>query len=363
MEFIKNIFNKKEEGPIQNYQDFWNWFSKHQKSFYKVVEKRDNIESDFFDHLSPKLDELHEDIFFVSGMAGDKTAELIFSAEGRIKNFFVIEELVAAAPKIDGWLFTAFKPANNIEDLGIGIHDLNFTPEKLNFHANIHEDYPDEIDITVTYEDFTLDNKDESTNGVYIFIDHLLGEVNFAEIIDNLTVCGPSEATEDLIPIIKLEAFLKWRQKEFIEKHEATRRDTDNDGYSMLEGTMENGNPLLAVINRDLLNWDAKPSHPWFMTVEIIYDGSDNNGLPNENDFQLLMEIEDEILLELKDYDGYLNIGRRTVDDNREIFFACKEFRKSSKTVLGIVKKYKEKIEMDYHIHKDKYWLTMRAFM
>ena len=362
MKFIKNLFGKKDR-PIENYEDFWNWFSQHQKDFHKVVKVHESIEADFFDHLAPKLDELHKDIYFVSGMAGGNTAELIFSAEGRVKNFFIIEELVAAAPQIDGWLFTAFKPATNIEDMGIGIHGLDFTPQNLNFYSNVHKEYPDEIDITITYDDYTEDNKDHAYNGVHIFMDHLLGEINFAEIIDNLRICAPADATEELVPIEKLDAFLKWRQKEFIEKHEGTRRNTDDDNYSMLEGTMENGNPLLAVINRDLLNWDAKASHPWLMTIEIKYDGSENKGLPNAEDYQLFNEIEDEIIEELKDHDGYLNIGRRTVDDVREIFFACKEFRKSSKVVLRVIKKYEGQFEMNYFYEKDKYWLGMRAFM
>lgn len=364
MKFLKNIFGSKEDEPINSYADFWNWFSNNQKKFHQVVKQHNNIEQGFFDQLTPKLDQLHEDIYFVSGMADEHTAELVLSAEGRIKNFFVIEELVAAAPKIDGWLFTAFKaPAENASDLGIGIHGLDFSAENLHFYSNVLEEYPDEIDITITYDHYTEENKDASINGIYIYLDHLLGEVNATEIIDSLSICAPTEAKGELVPIAKLSAFLLWRQKEFIEKYEGTRRNTDDDAFTMLEATMENGNPLLAVINRDLLQWDAKASHPWLMTIEIKYDGSDNNGLPNPEDYELLNTIEDEILVDLKDFEGYLNIGRRTEGDLREIFFACKEFRKASKVALAIAKKYKDRIDIDYNFNKDKYWMAMRPFM
>ena len=43
------------------------------------------------------------------------------------------------------------------------------------------------------------------------------------------------------------------------------------------------------------------------------------------------MKLRAKIVEELKDFEGYLNIGRQTADSVREIYFACKEFRKPSK--------------------------------
>ena len=85
--------------------------------------------------------------------------------------------------------------------------------------------------------------------------------------------------------------------------------------------------------------------------------------MPNSLTYDLLNEIEDKIMLELKDSDGYLNIGRQTADSVREIYFACIEFRKPSKVLHRIKKEYSNKIELDFDIYKDKYWQSFNRFI
>jgi hypothetical protein len=111
-----------------------------------------------------------------------------------------------------------------------------------------------------------------------------------------------------------------------------------------------------------LLNWDRKASHPWIAVLTLKYNGSDNNGLPKEKDYKLLDIIEDEILQEVKDIDGYLNIGRQTAENEREIYFACRDFRKPSKVFYAIERKYSVRFKMEYSIYKDKYWQTFERF-
>ena len=84
--------------------------------------------------------------------------------------------------------------------------------------------------------------------------------------------------------------------------------------------------------------------------------------MPDERIYALMSDIEKEITDELKDFDGYLNIGRQTADNKREIYFACREFRKPSKVLLKIQQKYGESIDLDYDIYKDKYWQSFNRF-
>ena len=70
-------------------------------------------------------------------------------------------------------------------------------------------------------------------------------------------------------------------------------------------------------------------------------------------------DFEDEILKELPDVDGYLNIGRETYKSLRTIFFACKEFRRSSKTMTALIDAWSDKLNISYEIFKDKYWMTV----
>ena len=349
--------------PIHPYTEFWAWFQKNENTFYKVVKNEGNLERDFFDKLSPKLAEIKDGFFFLTGMYDDSTAELVLTADGAVKNFVFVEELVEAAPKIDGWRFTAHKPAMEIEGFDLNMNGYTFNTDTLHFYPNTNLAYPDELDITVVHDEYSAENSQEVANGVYIFLDNYLGELKSATEIDNLVVSGKGEMQGDLIPISKLKAYLEWRQKEFVEKYEGIRHDTESDAFSILEAELDSGNNLVAVINTDMLEWNAKASHPWILTVEIPYKGGANNGMPDDITYKLLDKVEEEMLAELKDIDGYLNIGRQTADNMREIYFACKDFRNPSKVIYDIQLKYSDELEISYDIYKDKYWISFNRFM
>src|SRR6185312_2953150 len=114
MSFLKNILGKRDE-PIKSKEDFWNWFQKNEKGFHKVVKENGNVEKNFFEKLSPKLNELQDGFFYLTGMYDASTVELVITADGAIRNIVFVEELVNAAPKINGWKFTALKPSVNIK--------------------------------------------------------------------------------------------------------------------------------------------------------------------------------------------------------------------------------------------------------
>jgi Family of unknown function (DUF695) len=361
MSFLKKLFAEKQQ-PIGSYAGFWNWFAQYEKAFFSAVRKQKNIEQEFFNKLSAKLNELMEGIYYLTGMYDDQTAELIFTAEGNVKLIPFVEDLVSAAPPMERWKFTALKPALDIEDVSIQMAGHQFDEKNIRFYSNDHPAYPDEIDIAVLHEDLDEENRSKMINGVYIFLDNFLGELDLVTLIDNLRITGTAEAEKELIPVRKLKDFLKWRQKEFIEKYDGTRYDTDNDVYSILEAKLESGRKLVAVINTDLLTWDRKASHPWILKVVIRFDGSRTNGMPDTDSNAILDEIEDVILQELKDADGYLNIGRQTAEGSREIYFACKEFRKPARLLHRVQKDFAPRIGIDFDIYKDKYWQSFERF-
>lgn len=361
MSLIKNILGSKKQS-IHSYESFWNWFQQNEKAFFKIVSKGTDIEKEFFGKLRPKLDELKEGFYYLTGMYDDATAELIITPEGVVKNIVFVEELVASAPKLKGWRFTALKPEMGIKDVNIEMAGFKFHNENMHFIPVNNPEYPDEIDITIVHDDLNDENKSTIMNGTYIFLDNFLGELNFVTTIDNLDVIGPQQSQRELVPISKLKDYLVWRQKEFVEKYEGTRYSTESDNYAAMEAELKNGMPLVAIVNTELLKWDRKASHPWLMTVEIKYDGEEDNGMPNEADYQVMEEIENKIQDELKDADGYLNVGRETADSLREVFFACRNFRRSSKVLHQVQTDYAGKIDLTYEIHKDKYWRSLDRF-
>lgn len=350
-----------KETQIASNDDFWKWFLKHEQEFYKVVKIHKNIEEDFFNKLSEKLDTLHEGYWFLTGMYNDITAELIITSDGVVKNIVLVEELVKASPQLKNWKFTALKQPIDLNAFVMHMGDIKFSKDNLSFYANEDPRYPDEIDITIVHPQYSEDKKDEVTNGVYVFIDNYLGELSSVTSIDRLAITNPGEAVKELIPIEKLKGYLLWRESEFVEKYEGTWYNTDSDSYANLEGTLANGKPLFATINNSLLEWNSKASHPWILSINIKYKG-DAHGLPDNETYDLMNSFENALMEELRDLEGYLNIGRETADHNRVVYFACKDFRLPSKVLSDFQDKYRGKLDMEYDIYKDKYWRSFERF-
>lgn len=361
MGFFSKLTGKQKAQSINSIADFWDWFQQNQEGFYTALKNGDQLEKNFFDHLSEKLKQLNNACFFLAGMVNDNTADLIFTADGVLKNMPFVEELVAAAPSIPNWKFTALKPEMNIDNLGIDMQGYKFNKDSLHFFATQTEQYPDEIDITIVYDNWDENNKETITNGVYIFLDNYLGELEFATQIDRINVSGHNQSTQELIPIEKLKDYLLWRSKEFLEKYDGVKHNTQDDKYAMFEATLEGGYPLLAVMNTDLVEWDSKASHPWMCNIIFHFEANDN-GLPNQRDYDLLNNIEDHLIAKLRDEEGFLNIGRETAKGEKEVFFACKDFRKPVKVFTEIQEQYGKHFKIDYSIYKDKYWKYFERF-
>lgn len=72
MSILKQLFGTKQE-PIKTYNDFWKWFQENEQSFFKAVKNHKNIDKEFFEKLSPRLNELKDGFFYLTGMLDDNT--------------------------------------------------------------------------------------------------------------------------------------------------------------------------------------------------------------------------------------------------------------------------------------------------
>lgn len=359
-----SFLNKTPE--MQNaYTTFWQWFQQHQQHFHQIVNQgsQAEIERDFFDRLTLELAKVHDGIFFLTGMLTPQTAELILTPNGIIPNIVFVEELIAAAPEILGWKFTALKPKSDKHQFGINMYGYEFSTETLSFYFNEQAEHPDEIDLVVVHDEYNVEEKDYFLQAIYIFLDNYLGEYDTVTKLDNVSVQFKHDAEKELLPINLLKNILILKSSEISRLDKITRSNTDADEFVSLEGETNGGLPLLAILNRTLLTWDQKASHPWMILIETSYDGQHSNGMPASTDYELLNVIEDVLLQELKDVDGYLNIGRETGNHLRTIYFACKDFRKPSKVIDEVIEKHKDIYKIEASLFKDKYWRVLNKFM
>lgn len=360
MSFFNKFFAKKKEVDITTYQEFWTWFQQNEKDFYKIVKEYKNVNRDCLSPIIEKIQLLNLELVCQVGMENDDTADLVITADGDVKQFIFVDEIIAAAPKLSNWVFTNLKQVTNI-DARISMYGYDFDAESISFYSNPKKDYPDEIDITLVHKNYNDDNKEKIATGTFLFLDNLLGEFEAATLIDSMDVKGFEKDSPELIPIEKLQGFLRWREKEFVEKYKGLIANDSDDSYIQFEAQTKDGLPVIALLNKTLLEWDAKSSHPWMMIIEIKYESDNDSGMPNNEIFELMGQFDDELTDFLPNTEGYLNLGRKTGDGERTIYFACKEFKKSSKTTHELIKKYSD-LSISYDIYKDKYWMTMNRY-
>jgi Family of unknown function (DUF695) len=361
MNFLNKLFGKKKEVEIQTYQDFWMWFQQNEKHFFKIIKEQKNVDEDCLSHIVNKIQLLNEDFYCQVGMENDDTADLVITSDGNIKNFVFVDEIIAAAPKLNNWVFTNLKQATSF-DARISMYNYDFDAETISFYSNPKKDYPDEIDITLVHKNYNEHNKDKITTGTFLFLDTILGELEAATLIDSVDVKGLEKDSSELIPLEKLQDFLRWREKEFVEKYKGLVVDDNDDEYISATAETKKGLPIVAIINRTLLDWDAKSSHPWMMVIEIKYECHNDSGMPDRETSELMGQFDDDLTDLLPNTEGYLNIGRQTGDGERTIYFGCKEFKKSSKTTHELIQKYANRLSISYDIYKDKYWMTMDRY-
>lgn len=362
MSFLKSLFGRKAE-KTSPYSAFWSWFQTREREFHRVTRDRGDVNQVFLNVLQSRLQEIRPGFYALAGLVAPDTVQLIFTAEGAVKNFPFVEELVQHAPVVNGWVFEALKPAIVMQGLDLEMRGLKFNTANLFFQPVEPTAYPDAIDLLMIYSDYTPQNEEVITRAVYVYLENLLGELRFATVIDNLTIKSKTDVSGDIIPIGKLNNYLTWREKEFVEKYDGVRYSTANDRYRMMEGRMKNGDPILAVVNNDLMFWDKKVSHPWILVVDIAYGNTGTDGLPGTSTATFLNDIEEKLRDQLKDDDGCLNIGRETGGGHRVLYFACSDFKIPSKIADQFVQAYRDTFPIAYEITRDKYWRSLERFV
>src|SRR5262245_29276200 len=107
MSFLKKIFGAKDKPAITDHASFWNWFTQNEAGFFDLIKSHKDVEEKVLDKMIPALKQVDENFFCLVGMYDDNTAEMVVTTDGIIKSIVFAEEIVAAAPSLERWKFTA----------------------------------------------------------------------------------------------------------------------------------------------------------------------------------------------------------------------------------------------------------------
>lgn len=184
---------------------FWNWFSKHQETYFSGADDQ-GLQEKLFDDLSRELRKVHEDLVFeFSPIHNNGIRELTISAEGIRELFPVVEKLIGEAPEIKNWQFNAFRQRVPGDDFKIEFGDINIAYSDIYFRY-VDGDYG-KLGIELNIRNY--DGQGQTQNAVYILLDGLIGEYDVAMGIDWIDWVKLEESNIDnLNPIVSLRTLI-----------------------------------------------------------------------------------------------------------------------------------------------------------
>ena len=194
---------------------FWQWFEAKNKAYLFLSEVTPDVKESLLDELREQLHRYHKKLYFETGIREDDVPELIITAEGKSDYFDDVEYLIARAPKIDNWKFTAFIQPQGV-NFRIHYGEVELVPEEIWFLPLAHADKPELTGIRVCLKNYEMiSDKDGLISVIYKMLDTVIGEKSFAldiQFVDaGLLPDDPEE--EGMFELWELPQYIAWKQK------------------------------------------------------------------------------------------------------------------------------------------------------
>jgi hypothetical protein len=181
-------------------EEFWRWFVRHQAEMFDFESDQERI----FDELSEELQKLDPGLTFEFGPKDsprEGIREFVVSADGIKRTFPAVEALVAAAPALERWQVTAFRPRR--EPCVVELGDKRVDPEDVQFSLL---DNGKMVGIYLFIPGFRDDDDDLKRIG-YLLLDSSLGEYDVETRVGPVNMLPRETPTDgDRYPLAQLPA-------------------------------------------------------------------------------------------------------------------------------------------------------------
>ncbi len=354
--------------PSFNPKNFWKWVRSNKAALENVFGKGlgDKKQTNAVIEQSVKL--LHESLGVYLEYKADNENQFhfILTANESAEGFFFVEQAIDCAPKWKNWSFKAFCPPVGTK-LEMKVMKYLATEEKLNFYANENPNFPDDINITILYDDYEEKGAEPIRLLIEKYLSFALGEYIYTTVIDRFTIIHTKDAKKELIPLNKLQSYLKWRQSEFIEKYETMWYGETSNYYHEIIANYEDGKKAMyAMLNTAAINWYDRASHPWLFIFQIQYDRTGVDGAePTNEQKKEFTAIHEDLKSVCRTEEGFVSIGKQIMY-NKENFlsllFGCKDYRLAAQIGEMMKIKYGITLPIRYVVRKDKYWQHFAQF-
>jgi hypothetical protein len=359
MSITDKLFDK--TGEAYTPEMFWKWFTDNRQRFDQVIESN---AADAPERLNEIVDELKKYDPWFKGLIGrydETTSELIITADGDIALFLKVEQFIASAPELKDWRFTAHKPPLGFDGISIEMYGKKFDETTVHFYPVTDEGYPDLVSVVFTHNAYNEAEDEDFQTAGGIYVQNALGELNTATQLDHYEIGPEPEDKSALIPVVKLNDYVTWREKEFVEKYDSAAIGFPEELFNVIEGQDSEGNLMRAMVMAGYEDWEYKPVFCWWVRIEMEYEGA-GNGLPDKTTLQILHDIEEKAVDLLTIGPNIIYTGSKTFKGCRTVYFYAKDYREPSRLLYSFCESQENNIKLGFFIEKDKYWQNMEEF-
>lgn len=189
--------------------DFWRWFCANERQLKDRGHPRREA---LADELLERLQQVSEQLWFELGLMKDGSGHLIVTAEGNTGALADVVALVDAAPAIEGWEITAFKPPRGFGFV-LNRSGIAIDPRQARFVALEDPDDPGFFGIEVGFPHYDPAREDDFLDATYTMLEVGLGELALAEHVHHLQVGALPDDPESsgYLPMERLARLLPGR--------------------------------------------------------------------------------------------------------------------------------------------------------
>jgi hypothetical protein len=124
--------------------------------------------------------------------------------------------------------------------------------------------------------------------------------------------------------------------------------------YALREGMIK-GMYGIMIVNHALKGYRFKDEFSWHLWLDIEIKNTGEDGLPDEEEAEILNGFEDKLYGKLKEVCDILHIGRMTWNSRRELFYYLNDPEAAHQTLQAIIAG-EPKREFQYEMSRDSDW-------
>ncbi|NUN70702.1 MAG: hypothetical protein HUU02_13450 [Bacteroidetes bacterium] len=161
--------------PRRPEQKFWDWFLRHQRSLFTLEKDRDNL----FRALASSLAKVNGQLTFEFGPVIDGRREFVISAGGIKDAFPSVIALTDAAPPLEQWTITPFRPRRtDISSVQIG--PVTVCPDDVHFTLSPNDHL---VDIALYFNVPGTAHREVLGQIGFLLLDESLGEFDVEMLV------------------------------------------------------------------------------------------------------------------------------------------------------------------------------------